>query len=84
MAIDCGVYVYEQPTRINYCVAECFLDKLRWYLIEQLCQESKVWSVLPFLAIHLDTPLKFTRTYLYLCMHVFKRVFFFTHVHLSV
>ena len=29
MAIDCGVYVYEQPSRINCCMAECFLAKLR-------------------------------------------------------
>ena len=47
-AIDCGVYVYDQPSRINCCVAECLLAKLRWCLIEQVCQGSKVWSALAF------------------------------------
>ncbi len=47
-AIDGGVYVYEQPSRINCCVAECFVAKLRWCLIEQVCQGSKVWSALAF------------------------------------
>ena len=48
MAIDCGVYVYEQPSRINSGVAEYFLAKLRWCLIEHVCQGSKVWSALAF------------------------------------
>ena len=48
MAIDCGVYVYEQPSRFNCCVGECFVAKLRWCLIEQDCQGSKVWSALAF------------------------------------
>ena len=30
MAIDSGVYVYEQPSRLNCCVADCFPAKLRW------------------------------------------------------
>ena len=37
-------------SRINCRVAECFLAKLRWYLIEQIDQESKVWSALAFRA----------------------------------
>ena len=48
MAMDCGVYVYEQPSRINCCVAECFVAKLRWCLIEKVCQGNKVWSALAF------------------------------------
>ena len=46
MAIQCGVHVYEQHSRINCCVAECFVAKLRWCLTEQVCQGSKVWSAL--------------------------------------
>ena len=48
MAIDCVVYVYEQPSRFNCCVGECFVAKLRCCLIEQDCQGSKVWSALAF------------------------------------
>ena len=37
-----GVYVYEQPSHIHFCVAECFLAKLRRCLMEQVCQGRKV------------------------------------------
>ena len=47
-AIQSGVYVYEQSSRINCRVAECFPAKLRWCLIEQVCQGSKVCSALAF------------------------------------
>jgi hypothetical protein len=33
-AKDCGVDVCDLPSRIKCCVAECFLAKLRWCLIE--------------------------------------------------
>ena len=45
---ECGVDMYDQPSRINCCVAECFLAKLRWCLIELVCQGSKVGSALAF------------------------------------
>ena len=48
MALDCGVYVYEQSSRINFCVAKCFLANLRWCLIEQVYQGGNVWSALAF------------------------------------
>ena len=38
-----GGYVYDQPSRINLShVAGCAREKLRWCLIEHVCQESKV------------------------------------------
>ena len=38
--------MYEQSSSIDCRVAECFLAKLRWFLIEQVCQGYKVWSAL--------------------------------------
>ncbi|KAK2187572.1 hypothetical protein NP493_161g01026 [Ridgeia piscesae] len=38
MARGSGEYVYEQPSRINWC----FPEKPRWCLSEQVCQGSKV------------------------------------------
>ena len=38
LAIDSFVYLYEQLSRINSCIAECFQEKLRWCLLEQVWQ----------------------------------------------
>ena len=42
LAKDSGGYLYEQPSRINCSMAECFLEKLRQCLIEQIGHGSKV------------------------------------------
>ena len=49
LSVDSGGYVYEQPSRINCSVPGCFPEKLRWYLIEQVCGEVKckaLWAIL--------------------------------------
>ena len=46
-------------------MAECFSEKLRWYLIEQVCQGSKVYSALSSAK---DWILRYIRTYLNLFM----------------
>ena len=46
LARDSGGYTYEQPSRNNCSVAGCFPEKLRWCLIEQVCQGSKAQSAL--------------------------------------
>ena len=38
LAIDNGGYLHELPSRINCSMAGCFRKKVRWYLIEQVCQ----------------------------------------------
>ena len=48
LAIDIGGYLYKQPLCINCSVAGCFSEKLRWCLIEQVCQGVKckaLWTV---------------------------------------
>ena len=42
LAIDSGGYLYKQHSRTNCSMAGCFTEKLRWCLIEQVCQGSKV------------------------------------------
>ena len=44
LAIESGGYLNKQPSRINYSMAGCFPEKLKWFLIEQVCQGSKVFS----------------------------------------
>ena len=51
-------------------------------LIEQVCQEIKCGAL--WLARELDTALSFIRTYLYIYIHVYKRVRVFVHAKLSV
>ena len=46
LTIVSGGYFYEQPSCIDWSVAGCFPEKLRWCLVEQICQGSKVQSVM--------------------------------------
>ena len=41
MLLAC-VHMYEPLSRINCNMAECFPEKLKWFLFEKLCQGSKV------------------------------------------
>ena len=41
--------MYEQPSHINCSVTECFPAKLKWSLIEYVCQGNKVRSALAVL-----------------------------------
>ena len=69
-----GVYVYDQHSRINCCVAEYFLAKLRWCLSEQVCQGSQVCSALAFQRTGYCAIIDKNLPYLYLYMHVYKRM----------
>ena len=42
LVIDSGGHWYKQASHINCSMAGCFPEKLRWCLIEQVCQGSKV------------------------------------------
>ena len=46
LAIDSGVYLYEQPSRFNCSMAGWVPEKLRRCLIEQVCQGREMYRAL--------------------------------------